>query len=296
MERTVTGSDVDGPQHRLVVGVDGSEGGARALDWAASQAARTGSLLEIHTADSNQYDFVTQSEVQQAMVSLTEEAVARAEKLASGVTTKAVTHEGAPAKVLVEASPGADLLVVGSRGLGGFGGMVLGSVGRSCGLHAHCPVVIVRPSRSAPDERQWWPPKRIVVGVDGSDSSTEALEWALGEAELTEAVVVAITSWTWPNSFGWGVPLPADISMAKDADTILHDVLDPAQERHPSVTISTEVVNGHPAPTLVDASRTADLLVVGSRGHGELVGALLGSVAEHCVSHAGCPVLIMRRT
>ena len=90
------------------------------------------------------------------MVSLTEQAAARAEKVAPGVKTKAVTHEGAPAKVLVEASKGADLLVVGSRGLGGFGGLVLGSVGRSCALHAHCPIAIVRPSAS--DDRRWWPP------------------------------------------------------------------------------------------------------------------------------------------
>ena len=105
---------------------------------------------------------------------------------------------------------------------------------------------------------------------------------------------MAITSWTWPNSFGWGVPLPADVDMAKDAEINPPQVVDPALERHPSVAIISKVVNGHPAPTLVDASRSADLLVVGSRGHGELVGALLGSVGEHCVSHADCPVVVLR--
>jgi nucleotide-binding universal stress UspA family protein len=282
---------------RVAVGVDGSEGATRALEWAAEQAARTGSVLEIHVAYGSEYVFVAPSEVERALENLTERSVAQAEKVAPGVVAKSVTHDGPPVNALLEASEGADLLVVGSRGLGGFSGLVLGSVSHKCVLHAHCPVAVVRPGRSQPGGAQGsedTPSKRIVAGVDGSESSTAALEWALREAELTGAELVAVTSWVWPNSFAWGVPVPATVDMAEDATTVHHQVVDPARRGHPTVAVRTEVVHGHPAPTLVDASRSADLLVVGSRGHGELVGSLLGSVSEHCVSHAECPVVVMR--
>ena len=284
-------------EHRVVVGIDGSEGSNRALDWAAGQAVRTGSVLEIHSAYGADYAFVTPSEVEQLLVKLIEEATAHAEKVAPGVVTRSVPDDGSPVKPLIEASEGADLLVVGSRGLGGFAGLLLGSVGHKCALHAHCPVVVVRPRRSEPDGadvQQHTPSNRIVVGIDGSESSTRALEWALREAELTGATVVAMTTWQWPNSFAWGMPVPASFDMAENAKTVLHQVVDPAGHRHPTVTIQPQVALEHPAPALVDASRSADLLVVGSRGHGELVDSLLGSVSEYCVSHAECPVVVMR--
>ena len=280
--------------HRLVVGIDGSEGGTRALDWAAGQAALTGSVLDIHTVHGSQYQYMTHGDVAASMADLTDLAVTRARKVAPGVATTTTGHEGQVVRALAEASKDADLLVVGSRGLGGFAGLVLGSVGRGCALHAHCPVVVVRPPESPVDDANWWPPRRILVGVDGSGASTLALEWAMHEAELANASVVAVTAWTWPKYFGWGMPLPGDYDASKDADAVLRGAVESASDRHPSVAISQKVVEGHPALTLVDESGYFDLLVVGSRGHGELAGTLLGSVSEHCVSHAHCPVVVMR--
>ncbi len=137
-------------------------------------------------------------------------------------------------------------------------------------------------------------PHRIVVGVDGSDSSMRALDWALNQAELTSASVLVVAAWHWPVALAWGIPLAPPYCPADEAEPIMADVLAPICSRHPGVKIESRIVEGHPAPALVDASRGSDLLVVGSRGHGEFAGMLLGSVSEHCVSNAACPVLVVR--
>ncbi|HUJ67020.1 MAG TPA: universal stress protein [Acidimicrobiales bacterium] len=136
--------------------------------------------------------------------------------------------------------------------------------------------------------------RRIVVGVDGSESSVRALAWAAGHAELTGSVVEAIATWEWPSSFGFGLVVPEGWSPADDAQKVLDKAIEQVAPAHPGLTIRTRIVEGHPAPALVEASTGAELLVVGSRGHGEFAGMLLGSVSEHCVTHAHCPVLVVR--
>jgi nucleotide-binding universal stress UspA family protein len=134
----------------------------------------------------------------------------------------------------------------------------------------------------------------IVAGVDGSDSSLEALAWAATQSQLTGSRLEVIMTWDWPTAYGWAVPLPADYSPAEDARKLLGEAVDGVRKTHPDVGIAPRLVEGHPAPALVEASRSADLLVVGSRGHGEFVGMLLGSVSEHCVTYAHCPVVVFR--
>lgn len=133
-----------GAGHRIVVGVDGSENAGRALEWAAAQAERTGALLEIHAAYGAGYVLFPPSEVEEATRRLVENATRQAHKVAPQVDTRPVTDKGPPAPALIEASDGADLLVVGSRGLGGFRGLLLGSVSQQCSAHAQCPVVVVQ--------------------------------------------------------------------------------------------------------------------------------------------------------
>ena len=147
--------------------------------------------------------------------------------------------------------------------------------------------------RSMTDEHAG-PTRRIVVGIDGSTSSTEALQWAVKQAELTESTLEALTTWEWPTTYGVALFLPTDYDPAADAERVLEGVLDPARKAHPTADIRAIVIEGHPALALVEASRGADLLVVGSRGHGEFSGMLLGSVSEHCVAAAHCPVLVFR--
>ncbi len=133
----------------------------------------------------------------------------------------------------------------------------------------------------------------IVVGVDGSPSSLSALRWAAKQAELTGASVQAVTGWEYPNIYG-GYPIGADIDWRVNAqrtlDTAIEAAFGPGK-----TTVSLTVAQGHPARVLVDASAGAELLVVGNRGHGGFVEALLGSVTQHVIAHATCPVLVVRQ-
>jgi len=135
---------------------------------------------------------------------------------------------------------------------------------------------------------------RTVVEVDGSPAALAALEWAAAQAESTGATVVAVATWSWPTGFGQAVLIPGDYDPAADAGTLVRRAADEARVRHPGVDIVTTVVEGRAADVLVEASRGADLLAVGSRGHGEVAGLLLGSVSEHCATHAHSPVLVVR--
>jgi nucleotide-binding universal stress UspA family protein len=136
--------------------------------------------------------------------------------------------------------------------------------------------------------------RRILVGVDGSPASLEALHWAVHQAELTGATLTVLTTWEWPGSYGWAPPVPEDFDPERDAGTVLEAAVASVRAGHPDVELDTLVVEGHPAPILVAESERADLLVVGSRGHGEFTGMLIGSVSEHCVANAHCPVLVVR--
>lgn len=129
---------------RIVVGTDGSDHGTRAVEWAAMEADRAGGRLEIHTAYWPGHEFATQEEITRSMENIVEEAAKRAADVAPSVPVTTHVHDRSPAAAMIEASEGADLLVVGSRGRGGFAGLVLGSVSHQCASHAHCPVTIVR--------------------------------------------------------------------------------------------------------------------------------------------------------
>jgi nucleotide-binding universal stress UspA family protein len=135
--------------------------------------------------------------------------------------------------------------------------------------------------------------RRIVVGVDGFESSKAALRWAINQAKLTGAVVEAITAWHIPAGTGW-VPAPDMPDYQDDAFTVLSEAIAEMAAVDPDVQVRPRVVEGQAGRVLVDAAAGADLLVVGSRGHGGLAEALLGSVGQYCVHHAPCPVLIMR--
>jgi nucleotide-binding universal stress UspA family protein len=136
--------------------------------------------------------------------------------------------------------------------------------------------------------------KRIVVGVDGSPSSTKALHWAVRQAKLTGAEVEAVTVWSYPSGYGMAPVGDEMVDFEGNAGKILAEALAGVSSIAPGVTIKSSVVEGHAADVLVRAAKGADLLVVGSRGHGGFAGMLLGSVSQHCAQHASCPVLVIR--
>ncbi|MDP9092646.1 MAG: universal stress protein [Actinomycetota bacterium] len=140
------------------------------------------------------------------------------------------------------------------------------------------------------------PRRNIVVGVDGSPSSLDALRWAACMAVPLNAEIDAVTSWDYPASYGMGGGAPADWDPAEDAARILADALTAAFGDHRPAGIRAAVYEGHPARVLSNASNGAEMLVVGSRGHGGFAGLLLGSVSAYCTAHAPCPVLVVRTT
>ncbi len=134
---------------------------------------------------------------------------------------------------------------------------------------------------------------RIVVGVDGFESSRAALRWAIHQAKLTGGVVEAVTAWQIPA--GTGLIPAADMpDYQDDARMVLTEAITEMCMVDPDVEVRPRVVQGPAAQVLVDAAEGADLLVVGCRGHGCLAGALLGSVGQYCVHHAPCPVVVIR--
>jgi nucleotide-binding universal stress UspA family protein len=139
---------------------------------------------------------------------------------------------------------------------------------------------------------------RIVVGVDGSAPSLAALRWAVHQAELTGGTVDAVVAWKMPatmTGFGFAPVAVADGSdMEQTAQRVLDHAVSKVVGSEGGPAVRRLAVQGFPAPVLLGASVGADLLVLGSRGHGGFSGALLGSVGQHCVRHAHCPVVIIR--
>ena len=140
--------------------------------------------------------------------------------------------------------------------------------------------------------------RRIVVGVDGSHCSKTALRWAMAQAWRTGATVEAVNAWQDPVAYGYAPGWTPAMYGGESISVLTQKILDQTvaevagQEGRPSEVL-TRVVQGHPAQVLMEAATGAQLLVVGSRGHGTFAGILLGSVSQHCVQHAPCPVVVV---
>jgi nucleotide-binding universal stress UspA family protein len=134
--------------------------------------------------------------------------------------------------------------------------------------------------------------EKIVVGVDGSESSRHALRWAARQAKFTGASLEVVIAWEVPPDYRIDVSSPRDLRLG--AESILQSAVADMLGDDPEVDVKPSVVEGHPVPVLLNAAKGASLLVVGSRGHGAFKGILLGSVSNHCVTHATCPVTVVR--
>jgi nucleotide-binding universal stress UspA family protein len=273
----------------IVVGIDRSARSLDALRWAARQARmrKTGLHLvtawEVSATLSLGWPPVPQG-LDGAERARADLAVVVEDELAEfgDLDIRTTDVEGQAAAVLMALSKGADVLVVGSRGHGQLTGKLLGSVSQRCLSGASCPVAVVH----APIEST-----EIVVGLDGSESSLEALQWAAREAELSHAHLRVLVAWEWPAAFGLYVT-PYD--PAVDAYQLLEDALRALKTRHPAVRVEVEAQEGAAARVLTEASRHAGLLVVGSRGRGQAKAALLGSISRYCAALGHCPVLVHR--
>jgi len=133
----------------------------------------------------------------------------------------------------------------------------------------------------------------IVVGVDGSEASRDALRWAAKQAAATKCRLQVVMSWDIP-AMAYMAALPVGYDWESDTRKVLADTVEEVLGADPEIDVTSTVMEGRPAPVLLEQAKDADLLVVGSRGHGAFTGMLLGSVSEHCVNHAHCPVVVVR--
>ncbi len=131
----------------------------------------------------------------------------------------------------------------------------------------------------------------IVVGVDGSDASADAVRWAAAQAQLTGTSLRAVATWRWPNYL---TRIPPGVDLSAETAQTLHEVLTAALANHPQVAVTEKVVEGPAGPALLSQARDASLLVVGAHGRAAFPGMLLGSVAEYCVRNGPCPVVVVR--
>jgi nucleotide-binding universal stress UspA family protein len=273
----------------IVVGVDGSPTSELALRWALAQARSTGQELHAIVAWDIPvaYDaplLVDYDWSGEAAGSLRTTVANTAGEPEASRVVQHVTR-GHPARVLLDAARGADLLVVGCRGHGGFAGTLLGSVSQHVLGRAPCPVAVVHEKGT--------PTGRIVVGVDGSPQSEDALRWAAAQASRAHAELRAVLAWELP--LGYGLTVRPETDWAAHGAALLDATVRRALEERDAAGVVQEVVEGSPAGELLRAAEDADLLVVGSRGRGGFAGMLLGSVSRHVAAHATCPVVVDRR-
>ncbi|MGW2741876.1 universal stress protein [Streptomyces sp. NPDC001450] len=280
----------------VVVGVDGSPSGLEAAAVAAREARFRGCGLKVVHAlvwPAMEVPLGPDEEgLRYAAGQLVAEAVEHARSVAPGIEVGNAVVTGAPLTVLEAQSRTAALLVVGSRGLGGFAGLLLGSTAVHLAAHGRCPVMVVRdrPDGTGP----------VLLGVDGSPAGEAAVEFAFTEAALRGTGIVALHAWT-----PWSVPVspPPDPSepyalapgvLAEGERRLLAEAVAGWQERYPDVPVEHTVVRGGAREALIEASARAGLLVVGARGRGGFTGLLLGSVSQAVLHHAHCPVAVVR--
>lgn len=285
----------------VTVGVDGSEQSLNALQFAAQEASNHDLPLNIVTAYSIPvfaassmdagYASMDDEAFRASALETVEDAASHIKQfIGDGLTVRTFVESGDAAGVLLDFAEEADLMVVGRRGRGGFMGRLLGSVSTAIPAHAKCPTIIV--PLTAKDRTNT--KDVIVVGVDGSDRARlavlKAAERALAE-NATLRVVCAIPPLG--GSLAW---VPATV----DQEAVFREVREQlsAGERwlksyYPDLTFESDVIEGAPVEVLIDESRTAKLLVTGSRGRGGFTGMLLGSTSQGVLFHANGPVMVV---
>lgn len=282
---------------KIIVGIDGSAASLEALHWAALEAQLHGVELEVVLAYHWRIPgtrLVTnpelEAQVRDLAASVVDAALAEARTVAPDAPARGRTVLGEPAPALLAAAADAGLLVVGSRGGGGFASLLAGSVSIRVATQAPCSVVVVR-GRTEPGAGP------VVVGVDGSAASDAAAGTAFEEASRRGCPLVAVQAFSVPVPPWTMGPPPVLCDPAEIASEVRSELVGQLgrwREKYPDVPVEYAVTRSSAAAALVHQSAQASLVVVGTRGHGAAGGLLLGSVGLQLVHHAGCPVLIAR--
>jgi nucleotide-binding universal stress UspA family protein len=267
----------------MVAATDGSEESLRAVDWAAREAVLRGAPLRIVSAAAllprmmRRHDGPDIENVTDALLEHRDRALAAAATRAAQVAPDLLVDTdhlaGGPAEAVTESGSGALMLVVGSRGVGAFTALVLGSVSRYAATHAPCPVVVVRDETTAAH-------RQIAVGIGDLDTNPAALSFAFEEATLRQASLLAVHAWNTP-------PVTGAQAIQEQLTARLAALLDDWRAKYPDVPVSQDVGWGHPGRALADLSAQADLVVIGRRpgAHGP------GTVIHAVLNHAHGPVV-----
>jgi nucleotide-binding universal stress UspA family protein len=279
----------------IIAGVDGSEESLRAAEWAAREATARQTTLRIVSAPAlpprMSPDPAGRETVAGVVYRATRDSLARAAvraaELEPGLAIDTEMLSGPPAAALLREAAGASMLVLGSRGTGGFAAMLLGSASRYLATHAPCPVVVAREETMAVH-------REIVVGIRDPAESAAVLGFAFEEAALRSARLLAVHAWYWylPGVAPAGALAGAQRAavdpreVSATAGERLDSALAPWREKYPDVPTGWEIVHAHPARVLTGLSARADLVVLGHRSG----GSALGSVVYATLNHAHGPV------
>ena len=290
-----------GSASALVVGIDGSEGALTAVRWASRVAReRNLGLRLVHALPELPPPYPrgdpTFEQIQQAVGARGERMLAEARAVASGTGVETVVRSDRPAEALLAEAEGAAMIVLGTPGLRPLGRVLLGSVSVALAAHAPCPVALIRP-HAGDDE----PPAEgpVVVGVDGTPVSEEAVAVAFEEASWRGARLIAVHCWHeafLAAVFEEGRWTMDSSAVEEHEHELLAQRLAGWPEKYPGVVVDRVVRAGRPAERLLDLADRAQLLVVGSRGRGGFSGLALGSTSQALMSYALCPVVVARGT
>ncbi len=293
--KNVTG--IDPFAGRIVVGMDGSDGSLKAAQWAVGEARVRGRGITLAhaiiptTASSSFGVFVSpRLDLIDDMRNGAMEALTRTAAELDCADVQVVVEIGTPSALLLTASDTAEFIVLGSRGRGGFKALLLGSVGSQVTSHANCPVIVMRgdPRTDA---------NEIIVGIDGSEHSLAALDFAFDEASRHGFKVIAVHAWDVP-SFDLIItsegPVPLPLEHVADGEVrLVAEILAGYTEQYPDVRVAEHLVRAPAVQALLNSSTNAVMIVLGTRGRNAAIGALLGSTSNGVLHKAKVPVAII---
>ena len=288
----------------VVVAVDGSPASNNAVRWAANTAAKRDVPLRLAASYTMPQFLYAEGmvppqelfdDLQRETLHKIDDARELALSVAPDIRIGHAVAEGSPIDMLLEMSREAAMIVMGSRGLNGLSGMVLGSVSGAVVSHASCPVVVVREDNAVTDENKYGP---VVVGVDGSEVSRRATEVAFEEAQARGAELVAVHTWidSQVQAPGAGFAITEDRwQQAHDEQSeLLENYLRDLGQSYPNVRVRKVITRDRPVRALAEAAEGAQLLITGSHGRGGFKGMLLGSTSRALLQSAPCPMMVVR--
>ncbi|MEW1905813.1 universal stress protein [Streptomyces sp. NPDC086147] len=281
---------------QVTVGLDGSEQSLAAARWAAEEAVlREVPLRLVHVEEWPAAPEIPASHLRAAaerIEGLLREAAERARKDHPGLEVHGEQVQGRAAEKLTAAANEADLMVLGSRGLGGLTGFLVGSVSLAVVGAASRPVVLVRAERAEGDRE---PSDGIVVGVDVHHPCEPLLAFSFAEAARRGLPLRFLHSWTLPPAYGYAAAVDpsAGVELGDRLAAELDGLLEPWRRRYADVEVSSGAVVGSPAHQMAEAAREADLVVVGRRGRKVPLGSHVGHVAHAVIHHSPAPVAVV---